>query len=257
MSSDPQPWISALRSSHDRLASLVQSLSPEQLQQQSYDSEWSVAQVLSHIGSGAEISALLLTSALTGGELDREAFPAIWDVWNNRTPGEQAAECLAHDEEYVRRLEQLSPAELDSISVDFFGLQLDAAGLVGLRLGEHTPHTWDVAVSIDPAATLSPDAVVLLLDTLPRLLRFAGKPAGDSVRLRVRTTSPDRDYLLDIADSVTISDWAPGQETDGGLRLPAEALMRLVYGRLDPEHTPPLSADGIDLDRLRKIFPGF
>ena len=38
--------------------------------------------------------------------------------------------------------------------------------------------------------------------------------------------------------------------------LPAEALCRLVYGRLDPEHTPVVDdAEGM-LHTLRAVFPG-
>jgi hypothetical protein len=34
--------------------------------------------------------------------------------------------------------------------------------------------------------------------------------------------------------------------------------VRLVYGRLDAEHTPgSVKADGVDLDVLRSVFPGF
>ena len=40
--------------------------------------------------------------------------------------------------------------------------------------------------------------------------------------------------------------------------MPAEALLRLAYGRLDADHTPPeVVADAADLDRLRSLFPGF
>jgi hypothetical protein len=39
------------------------------------------------------------------------------------------------------------------------------------------------------------------------------------------------------------------------LELPAEAFVRLVYGRLDPAHTPPVSGTA-DLDELRSVFPG-
>ncbi len=49
-------------------------------------------------------------------------------------------------------------------------------------------------------------------------------------------------------------------EADGSLphlRLPAEALVRLVYGRLDPAHPPPVETSQVDLDELRQIFPGF
>jgi hypothetical protein len=38
--------------------------------------------------------------------------------------------------------------------------------------------------------------------------------------------------------------------------LPAEAFCRLVYGRLDPDHTPPFSGDAALLDALRSVFPG-
>jgi hypothetical protein len=41
------------------------------------------------------------------------------------------------------------------------------------------------------------------------------------------------------------------------VRLPAEAFIRLLYGRLDPDHTPSsVTTDGADLDVLRRAFPG-
>jgi uncharacterized protein (TIGR03083 family) len=257
MTADARTWIAALRNSHDRLAALAAPLTAEQVREQSYCTDWSIAQVLSHIGSGAEIGILMLDSALGGTPMDREAFPAIWDTWNNRSPEAQAEDCLAWDAKYVRQVEQLTDAELDGIHFDFFGMELDAAGLIGLRLAEHAMHTWDVAVSVDPAAVIGSDATVLLIGTLSRFLGFAGKPSGDAFRVRVITTEPDGDHVLAVADTVTMSDWAPGTDTDGGIRMPAEALLRLVYGRLDAEHTPEVSADGIDLDRLRAVFPGF
>jgi hypothetical protein len=38
--------------------------------------------------------------------------------------------------------------------------------------------------------------------------------------------------------------------------LPAEAYCRLVYGRLDPEHTPALTGDDALLDTVRSVLPG-
>ena len=61
MESSPGPWISALRHSHDDLRASVEPLGRTQLEQRSYASEWSIAQVLSHLGSQAEI-CLLYTS---------------------------------------------------------------------------------------------------------------------------------------------------------------------------------------------------
>jgi uncharacterized protein (TIGR03083 family) len=257
MATDARPWIAALRNSHDRLAGLAGPLTPEQLRAQSYCTDWSIAQVLSHVGSGAEISSLMLTSALDGTPLDREAFAPIWDTWNSKSPEDQAKDALTSDEEHVHRLEELTDDELDRIHFEFFGMKLDAAGVVGLRLSEHALHTWDVAVSLDPAAVVAADAVALLSGNLGRVLGFAGKPAGDSFRVRVGTTDPDGDFLLDVAESVTMSDWAPGADTEGAIRVPAEVLLRLVYGRLDADHTPEVVTDGIELDRLRAVFPGF
>ncbi len=41
------------------------------------------------------------------------------------------------------------------------------------------------------------------------------------------------------------------------LELPADALIRLVAGRLDPDHTPAGIVGASHLDELRQVFPGF
>ena len=127
----------------------------------------------------------------------------------------QAADCLTWDGEHVSRLEQLTGAELDSIRLDFFGRQSDAAGLVRLRLSEHAIHVWDVAVSIDPSATVAQDAIAPAIEQITQLLQFVAKPAGDSFRVRLRTTAPGGDYLLEVGESVSLSDWAESLAVDG------------------------------------------
>ena len=70
----------------------------------------------------------------------------------------------------------------------------------------------------------------------------------------VRTTDPARDFSLTTGpDAVAL---APGDGGAPDLTLPAEAFIRLVYGRLDPEHTPPFEGDPALLDSLRSVFPG-
>ena len=45
---------------------------------------------------------------------------------------------------------------------------------------------------------------------------------------------------------------------DPDLSMPAEAFIRLIYGRLDTEHTPAtVSGDLASLSQLRSIYPGF
>jgi uncharacterized protein (TIGR03083 family) len=272
---DARTWIAALRSSHDRLVSLTTPLSPGELARGSYCSEWTIAQVLSHLGSSAEIFQLFLDAALTGASPPgADAYQPIWDVWNARSPQEQAAEYRRSDAAFVERFESLDDSELARMHLTAIGMELDAAGLASLRLSEHALHTWDVAVALDGAAELAPDAVELIIDTVGRLIGRVGKPQGERINLRVRTTQPERDLILSVGDDVRLTGTAaapdagarPGAEAgpdaaaapEAELHIPSAAFIRLVYGRLDPAHTPSgTEARGVTLDSLRAVFPGF
>ena len=76
--------IAVLRTQHAQLEAVVAGLSPEQLRGESGASEWSIAQVLSHLGSGAEITLGTITAA----DQDNQS---IWDRWNAASPQEQAS----------------------------------------------------------------------------------------------------------------------------------------------------------------------
>jgi hypothetical protein len=56
---------------------------------------------------------------------------------------------------------------------------------------------------------------------------------------------------------VSLAEASSGEDGTARIRMPAEALLRLVYGRLDPDHTPQAISGGVDLELLRQIFPGF
>src|SRR5579863_2209427 len=257
METSPDPWFGALRHSHERLVSVAGPLSPDQLEQRSYASEWSIAQVLSHLGSGAEIFALFLEAGLAGQEPPgQDVFVPIWSQWNAKDPQAQATDGLRADEATVARFESLDPDQKASLRMKVFGMDMDLAGLARMRLGEHAVHTWDVAVALDPSARVAPDAVSLIIDTLGQLAAWTGKPDGKPRRIQVSTTDPERHFVLEIGDSISLAE-SDGEEGLPELRLPAEAFIRLVYGRLGPAHTPPVQADGVDLDDLRTIFPGF
>jgi uncharacterized protein (TIGR03083 family) len=261
MESSPGPWISALRHSHDRLRASVEPLGPDQLTQRSYPSEWTIAQVLSHLGSQAEIFGLILKAGLAGREPPgREAFPPIWDKWNAKDPQAQATDALRADQATLERLESMDAGERERLHLKLFGMDIDTAGLARLRVSEHAVHTWDVLVALDPAATLAPDAVDLLIDMVDQVAGRSAKPDGKQRTVRVSTTDPERQFILTTGDEVVLTPWDEGTAPELGLselRLPAEALIRLVYGRLDEAHTPPAEAAGVELDELRRIFRGF
>lgn len=267
MTSDPAAWLDALAGSHDRLCELVGELGGEGLRRPSYCADWSIAQVLSHLGSGAEIFQGALDAAVAGEPgPSRDDFPPIWDRWNAMTAEEQTESFLATDGRLIESLEELGD-RLDELELTVFGgMSLDAVGFLGMRLSEHTLHTWDVAVSLDQRATLDPDAAVLLVDRLPQMAARTGKAegAGDAgpLAVTVRTVSPSRRFLVETDGQVAMTPLDPqdgaGEDTASDLELAAEALVRLVYGRLDPDHSPDVGSSArTTLAALRSIFPGF
>src|SRR3982750_4859153 len=100
--------IASLRATHDELAGLVRTLDDDQLTRPSGASEWTVAQVLSHLGSGAEISLAGFRAALDGAPAPEQDFnERVWDRWNAMSPREQADGFLEHDAVLVQTLEGL------------------------------------------------------------------------------------------------------------------------------------------------------
>jgi uncharacterized protein (TIGR03083 family) len=251
---DSTAWIRAIRGSHDRIATLLAPLSDEAVGGPSYDTEWSIAQVASHLGSQAEIFGMFLAAGLAGKQPPgAEAFHPIWDEWNNRTPAQQATDSVSANEKLVSQLEQLSESDREKFALSLFGNDLDINGLLAMRLGEHALHTWDVAVALDPTAEVAPDAVELLVDTMPVMVGRVGKAETTARTIGIETTAPQRYFVLTTGPDVVLT---PGSPADG-LTMPAEAFVRLVYGRLDAEHAPAELADDATVVGLRQVFPGF
>jgi uncharacterized protein (TIGR03083 family) len=252
---DAEPWVSALRASHDRLSAIVAGLDADGLRAQSYDKDWTIADVLSHLGSGAEIFLLSLDAGVTGAEPPSMAdFQPIWDSWNARSPEEQAELSVAANEALVSRIESLTPAERAAFSITMFGrMTLDLAGFLGMRLSEHAVHTWDVAVVLDPDARITPEAVGLLAVRLPMMTGFMGKKQDEPSVVAVSTTDPAVTFTLDTG-GVTLTPGSTGAAAS--LTLPAEAFVRLVYGRLDDD-AEVTAANGVTVPELQAVFPGF
>jgi uncharacterized protein (TIGR03083 family) len=254
---DARAAIAAARHSHEQLRALVDPLGGEALRGPSYASEWTIAQVLSHLGSGADIGRVVLDATVAGQPAPgMDTYTGIWDAWNAKTPDAQAADALLADRALIEAYDALDDGQLATVRIVAGPMDLDAAGAIRLRLAEHAVHTWDIAVALDPAATVDAVAVGQIVDGLGMLAGFVGKPIGAPARIHVHTTGPDRDLALDLGDAVSLTGW-DGTPRPARLTLPAEAFVRLVYGRLDPAHTPPVQADGVRLEDLRAAFPGF
>jgi uncharacterized protein (TIGR03083 family) len=246
--------LDALELSVDHLRSVTEGLSESQYVASAYPTEWTVADVMSHIGSAAIIFKRGVDDALDERETPPKFNESVWDVWNAKTPHAQVTDSLDADQALLTRLLELTPEERERYTLNLGPMTFDFDRAVRLRLGEHVLHTWDIEEALDQNATLQPEAVPFLIDNLDLLLRFTAKATENEHTLHIRTTEPQREFALtQSADGVTLNEVEGVERFD--LELPAEAFVRLAYGRLDEEHTP-AGIDATHLGELRRVFPG-
>lgn len=238
-----------------RLRGLVRGLGVDQLDSASYAEGWTIADVLSHLGSGAVLMARRLESALAGSPLPDDIAQPVWDEWNAKSPQAKADDALAEDERLGQAFEAVEDRDRRRIEFSFGPVSLSFEAAVALRLNEHALHTWDIEVMADRDAVLPVDAAAVIIDNLGLIGRFAAKPTGDEREIRIRTLDPVRHFTVRLTtESAQLLEGDAGVEPD--LELPAESFCRLVYGRLDPDHSPAVRANGEVLDLLRRVFPG-
>jgi uncharacterized protein (TIGR03083 family) len=244
-----------LTTSVSRLRALVEGFDVEQLERPSYADDWTIADVLSHLGSGAVLMARRLEAVLAGAPLPDDFAQPVWDEWNAKSPRAKADDALVEDERLDRTFAAVDEADRARVEFPFGPVSVSFDTAAALRLNEHALHTWDIEVMSDAAARLPADAAAVIVDNLGLIGRFAAKPTGDEREIRIRTTQPERYFTVRLTPES-----AELLEGDGGIapdvELPAEAFCRLLYGRLDSEHSPPVRANGEVLDTLRRVFPG-
>ena len=136
-------WLDALAGTHDRLSDLVSELDDASLLGKSYCAEWTIAQVFSHLGSGAEILGKTVDAAvaekrdLPGRSTRRSGRAGLGR--HGPAAGHRAG--TAHRRELVERLEHLG-GTLEGLEFMLSGsMRADAEGLLRVRLGEHAVHT--------------------------------------------------------------------------------------------------------------------
>jgi uncharacterized protein (TIGR03083 family) len=249
--------ITALRSEHDALAGLVRGLTDDQLAATSGAAEWTVAQALSHLGSGAEIGRAPIARA-AGEIVAAEDNQTIWARWDASAPRAQAEGFLEHNGRWLETVEALTPEQRSALTVDlgFLPEPVPLLTAVGMRLSEVANHSWDVRVAFDPDARVDAGSAAVLVDLLAGpvgfLLSFVAKPA--ELASPVSVAVPGAGLVID--DAVTVVDHleSPSATFDGT----AEAFVRLVSGRLKAPYDKGVTVEGsVTLDDLRRVFPGF
>jgi uncharacterized protein (TIGR03083 family) len=255
--------IAALRSGHDRLAARVQEFTADDLARVSGSSEWDVSQVLSHLGSGAEISRASLEAAVGDGPVpDSDFMRTVWARWDGMSRAERAETFLSADELQVAAIEKLSPQERTDlrITLAYMPEPVDVASFASMRLSEFALHHWDVEVAFDASATLAAEEAEILLGLQPGMLGYVAKSealSGRTGTVAVRLTDPAHALGLRLGEPIELTD--EPAEPDAVLAAPTEYWVRLVAGRHAPEHTPGTVAvsGAFTLDDLRGVFPSF
>ena len=144
-----------------------------------------------------------------------------------------------------------------AIDVGFLPFPLTVAMAGRMRLNEVVLHSWDVRVAFDEAAVLEPATVAVVLNGEPNLIGWLGKTDvldGRTLDLQVTTSEPESQFTLRLAEKVEVLLDDGPVASDGSLRLPAEAWLRLVAGRLATDRAPAgiETTGAADLDLLRR-----
>ena len=197
--------IAALRSGNDSLAGLVSGYSDEQLAGPTGADEWDVSQVLSHLGSGAEITQNGLQAALEGKPNPGLEFnKTVWARYDEASRRERLTWFLAANEATTQAYESLNEETRDTLKIDmgFLPAPVDVAVAASFRLSEFALHSWDVRVGTDPAALVAtsapgagPDAFSPWSGGGLRYLDLVDLPDGRT-RLYYELTQPDGSHAL-------------------------------------------------------------
>jgi len=227
---------------------------------------WAVKDVAAHITEGAS-RAIPVVRATLAGE------PAPQFTAEERAARTREVRALPGAELATR-----FPRDVDAVFLLFEGADEDAlattvvvpagphtlAELATQRLLEAALHAWDCAAPRDPAAALRPEAAAPLVDyLLGRIGRMAtGDVGGLTATYHCALEGPGGGPLtLALANGQATATRGAPPAADVTLTLPAEAWVRLVWGRLDLDRalasgTVRASGDQAKAAALGAIFRG-
>lgn len=255
--------IAALHAEHDSLVALLGDRGDrgdrgdDQLTTPSGAEGWTVAQVLSHLGSGAEIGRAPIARA-AGESVEAEDNQSIWARWDASTPADQAAGFVRHNARWLDTVDALTPEQRSSLTVDlgFLPEPVPLVTALAMRLNEVAAHSWDARVGLDPRAEVNAESAAVLVELfagpLAFMVGFTAKPDALSEPVSVR--APGAGLVIGDAVTVVTTLESPTATFHGS----TAAFIRLLTGRLKDPYAKDVTVDGaVTLADLRRVFPGY
>lgn len=259
--------VGALRDEYEVIDGYLAALHPERWHGPTACSDWRITNLVSHLGSGAEIHLLTMREYVDAGEpVTQEIRQGIWGHFDSLAPEPLHAAFRDRNQRYLDYAAQLSP-EQQQRRVKMFAGELPPANYAQFRLQEVTLHSWDLRVALDPTARLLPRSVRvnfrLMRGNLARRANADARAALNGTVYAIDVYGPvvESFGLRVNADAVELLDTAP-TDARARLRLPAEAYLRLGSGRLPLEQAEAAGDVAIEGDRalglrLNALYPGF
>jgi uncharacterized protein (TIGR03083 family) len=253
------------RAEYEDLLGYLEKLPPAGWTEQSACSEWQVYQVVSHIGSQPEIHAGTLNAGLRGAPpMTDDDRKAIWARFDAMQPDEVLPAFKANNDAFVALVDSLSEEELGKTIPWIFGPTPLASVLAG-RLNEQALHNWDVKRVHDTRVKVTAAAVPDLLEVnvpsrVGRLAQPARAEALVGKTIQFLYSQPDGAVSVSVEADGAQATPGNAEAPDLTVELPAEALIRLIWGRYDVAGGVASGelklSDPALADALQRLFPG-
>jgi len=247
----PSDRTAILKREAESFKSFLSGLPTEALDRPSACDRWTVADVLSHVGSQA--FALTITRGLAGEVSPPPGRPAVSEhnedafaesiAQRARANREQQGDGLldwfrTNLDESVKTFDRVGPDQWNILCYWPPGPE-PISTLLDMRIAELCMHAWDVRSKLEADYHLSEDSLGALMDTMPRAVRRAFRPEPEletPVRYRFSITSPTgNDFDIVVTEGGTRWEPATGSAADVTFRCDGETCVLVMYGRLTPD----------------------
>ena len=216
-------------------------------------SEWCVADVVAHLTSNSKNNAARIARALQGDESPDDLTPrrgrgsvdpvgaAHRTIAFRKQFGEPDAilpEFVAANRQLQEALAMVNPEDWNKPTYRAAGPE-PISNIVDVELAELAVHGWDIRSQFEPAATLSPEAVPVLVERIAQRPRWWSFRQGTSplpLRYRFEVVTPAQ-YTVDLVITAEeqYMEVASDKDPQVTFHCDGETYVMLMYGRVEPQ----------------------